>query len=128
MLAGVTVLAFGATAVAGPTPPNYEGKVRTGLIGLHVKFGKSGKPVRIRQVEWDGYPCGGDNFTGGSSESIKIRPDRTFKSTQRVGGIEMPLNFTIKGRFSKDGKKVTGTIRVQTCTTGTLSWSAKKTS
>jgi len=116
MLAGVAVLCLGtATAAGGPTPPNYEGKVGTGVLGLHVKFGKSGKPVRINQVEWDGFPCGGDSFTGGSTKSIKIRPDRRFKSTQRVGGIDKPLDFTIKGRFSKDGRKVTGTIDVETC-------------
>jgi len=116
MLAGVAVLCLGpASAIGGPTPPNYEGKVGTGALGLHVKFGKSGKPVRIMQVEWDAYDCGADNFTGGSSKSIKVRPDRTFKSTQRVGGIDQPLNFTIKGSFSKDGRKATGTIKVETC-------------
>jgi hypothetical protein len=121
ILAVAAVLVGVATASGAMTRPNYEGK----LLSMHVKFGKSGKPVSIRQVEWDGYPCGGDHFTGGSSESIKIRPDRTFKSTQRVGGIDMPLNFTIKGTFSKDGKSASGTIRVETCV-GRRSWSVTK--
>jgi hypothetical protein len=122
MLAAATVLCFGATAFAQGSPPNYSGK----LLGLKVTFYKSGKPKMVKQVEWDGYPCGDDNFTGGSSHAIPVSHG-TFKSTQRVGGIDMPLNFTIRGKFSADGKRVSGTIRVQTCTTGTLHWSAKKT-
>lgn len=121
-LAVLTALAVGAvSASAQHERPNYEGK----LLGLHVKFGKSGKPALIKQIEWDGYPCGGDHFTGGSSKSIRVI-DGKFKSTQRVGGIDKPLNFTITGTFSKDGKRVSGRIHVQTCV-GTLSWSARKT-
>ena len=125
MVVGGAVLALATAAPAAPNPPNYEGKVGTGTFGLHVKLGRSGKPLRIQAVEWDGYPCGGDHFTGGSTKSIKIRPDRRFKSTQRVGGIDKALNFTIQGRFTKDGRNVSGTIKVETCT-GTKKFSARK--
>lgn len=122
MLAAATALSIGAAAaLAQHTPPNFQGK----LLGLHVTFYKSGKPRLIKQVEWDGYRCGpGETFTGGSSHAIPVSHGR-FKSTQRVGGIDMPLNFTITGTFSGDGKKVSGTIKVQTCA-GTLKWSATK--
>ena len=121
-LAAVTILSLGAaTALAQGGPPNYQGK----LLGLHVTLYKSGKPRLIKQVEWDGYPCGGDHFTGGSSHAIPVSRGK-FKSTQRVGGIDKPLNFTITGTFSADGRRASGTIHVQTCV-GTLHWSVKKT-
>lgn len=125
-LAVLTALSLGGvTAWAQGPPPNFEGKVKTGYFALHVKFGKSGKPVRITKIEWDGYPCGSDNFTAGSTRSIRVTDGR-FSSTQRVGFVDKPLNFTIRGSFSADATKAHGTIRVQTCV-GTLKWSVRRT-
>lgn len=126
-LTAVLVLAFTAVAFGqgNMTPPNYQGKSSGTTWGMLVKFGKSGKPVRILRFEWDGYKCGGDRFTGGSSKSIPVK-DGKFKSTQLVGGIDQPLHFTVRGSFSADGKKATGSVNVQTCTAGIQHFTVKK--
>lgn len=117
VLAGITATAVAATS-------RYNGKIGTAALDLRVKLGASGKIVRVTQFAWDGFKCKGDKFTGGTSKSIKVTANK-FSSTQLVGGIDKPLSMTVKGTFSADGKKASGTVRVQGCT-GTRTWSAKK--
>lgn len=124
-LALVAVLAGGAVAAGqGNMPkPTYTGKSSGISWSMVVKFGKSGKPVRVTSFGWDGYPCQGDRYTGGNSKSIKVTNGK-FSSTQLIGGVNAP--FTVHGTFSADAKKVTGTVKLKGCGAA-RTWSMKKT-
>src|SRR3954452_14483754 len=104
-IAALLVLGANATAIGQGTPPNYQGKSGGISWSMSVKFGKSGKPVRVMSFGWDGFPCQGDRFTGGSSKSIAVK-NGSFSSTQLIGGVSAP--FTVHGKFSADAKKASG--------------------
>jgi len=121
-IAVLLVLGANATAIGQGPQPNYQGKSGGVSWFMKVKSGASGKPVRVMSFGWDGYPCQGDHFTGGSSKSIKVTSG-SFSSTQLINGVKAP--FTVHGKFSADAKKATGTVKLKGCG-ATRSWSMKK--
>ena len=121
-----TLTAFAVTAAAqqGQTPPNFSGPLdKGGTISFYAKF-KNGKPVALKSFAWDGYNCGGDNFTAGASRTIRVVGGK-FRTTQPVAGANVPLTLKTRGHFVSK-TEVKGAIRVSTCTSGVLHFVARK--
>jgi hypothetical protein len=110
-----------AVALAGV--PQYSGSAGKASIGIEVK--RSGNTVkRVKNFSWDGLKCGGDRFTGGTSKSIRVKAG-AFSSKQPVGGVDVALTLRLRGKFTNNGTKAHGTLKITgACKTGRIKWHA----
>jgi hypothetical protein len=121
----LAALVLAGVAVAGMTE-HFQGKAGKATISLDAA-GATGKLTKIKDLTWDNLKCGSDVFTGGTSKPIRVKMNRTFASTQPVGGVSVSLKVTVSGTFSASGKSVKGKLSIKgACTTPKTSWHASK--
>jgi hypothetical protein len=121
-LAAIPALAL----AAGHPRPQFEGKAGKAVIGITVK-GSGNHIKKVKKFEWDGFDCGSESFTGGTTKAIKVK-DGKFEDTQPVDAPGIPLKVHVKGHFYANGTKAKGTMKVKSpCKGGTVKWTAEKT-
>ena len=122
-------LALGASRqYNGPTASGANAGVEFGARLVH------GKPVSVRRFSWFNVPapCNGSGSTASSDMlgiTMRVTSKRTFHATATLSGGGPKV--TVVGKFSRNFKKVTGTIRVNgsfpgcgVADSGTIRWTA----
>ena len=134
-LSGLAVLGLmGLPGIALAASRQYNGPTETG-VNAGVEFGTrlvNGRPVVVRRFGWSNLPaqCKGYGTTATSDKlgaELPVTSKRRFHLTTKISGDVV----TVAGRFSRDFRKATGTIRVKgtvpgcaSADTGTLRWTA----
>lgn len=117
-----TAAAVAAIPAAALAAPQFSGQNGKTFYSLSVK-GSGDHITKVKTFEWDGFKCGQDRFTGGTSRPIKVK-DGAFDSRQPVSGVQVPLRMHVKGHFTNHGTKAHGTLKItHGCTTGKMKWS-----
>lgn len=131
----ITALALPAMALA--TKRAYHGPAGPGgasTVGLGVQFEK-GKPTAMTAFEWHNIPaqCSGYAPTATSDKVKKALPigrKRKFHGSAKFSGGQ--ATAVLSGKVSRNGKRVTGTLRIRGslsgCTsadTGVVDWTAR---
>jgi hypothetical protein len=88
-------------------------------MGLHAAS-KHGKIVKVDQFIWDGFLCnkGQEGFTGGVSGKPFTVTNGAFHGKRSVSFKAGQVTAKIKGQFTSNERKVTGTIKLG----GSCSW------
>ena len=128
---GLVALVAGA-AIAADTS-RLSGQVGgKGKLRLDLRV-QQGQAV-VKKMSWKGLKCAGMKFNGNAEGPLYVNKQGKFKTTN--GGVPTagpvdgpPYLATIKGTFTDDLTKASGTLRIEggqptlNCDTGKLNWS-----
>lgn len=124
MIGVATALAASGAVAQAAGPSIYEGTAGDAGIALSTQ-GKGGKVRSIQTLDWDGLRCGGDTFTGGASEPIRVKHG-SFSDRQPVAGVGTDLTLKVEGEFKHHYRKARGTLRITgDCKSGPVDFSVR---
>jgi hypothetical protein len=118
--AQVAAVVLAALALPAAALANYGGKLDSPGAGIELSASfDHGSPKAVTSFEFHNVPtsCGSygtSATTGNVDKDIKVKDDKFHKTVHQNSGRE---TIKIRGHFSDDAKKASGTLRV----TGTIS-------
>ena len=108
----VMVFVLASTAIASKIFFTATDGKASIFMALKDKDGKQ----KLVNFEWDGLKCvpGGDRFTAGLGDAIKVKSDGSYKSEQPVEGAAegVEIDAKVKGQVNQHKAKITGKLRL----------------
>lgn len=114
---GLAIGAIAAVTVASVAMASKTFFTATdGKASIFITLKDKGGKQKIVDFEWDGLKCtaGGDRFTAGLGDAIKVKRDGSFKSEQPVAGAAegVEIDAKVKGTVDQEIAKITGKLKL----------------
>jgi hypothetical protein len=109
-LAAILVVVVAGTALASKT----FFTATDGKTSIFMALKDSGGKQKLVDFSWDALKCGGDSFTAGLDDPIKVKNDGSFESEQPVAGAAegVEIEAKVKGQVNEHKAKITGKLKL----------------